>query len=526
MKKELHILILEDNSADAELMEHELLEAGIIFSAKRVEIKDAFIKELENSTPDIILTDYKLPGFDGFSALAIAKIKYPDVPVIFVTGALGEEMAVEILKKGATDYILKHRLSHLAPAVHRALREVEERAERKRAEEKVIRLNRVYFMLSGINQTIIRIHDRKKLFEEACRIAVELGLFRMAWIGTVDGDSLLVKPVAHWELEKGYLDNIQISATDVPGGCGSVGRAILKGECFICNDIEHDQRMLPWRDEAIKHGYRSSAAFPLRVGKRVVGAFNFYANEPHFFDDEEVHLLKELAADISFALESIEKEEQRMRAEEQLKESLKEKEILLREIHHRVKNNMQIISSLLMLQEELSKDEKVTEMLKDSQNRITSMALIHEKLYRSENLSKIDLNEYIDDLVSSLFQSYGVSESKVALNINVENVLLGIDTAIPCGLIINELISNSLKHAFPECKNGEIKISLRSTDENMIELLIGDNGVGIPKGVDFRKTESLGLHLVNILVENQLHGEIQLNRDKETEFKIKFRGLK
>src|SRR3990170_3943579 len=114
MKKELQILILEDNSADAELMEHELHEAGIVFSAKRVETKEAFIRDLENFTPDIILTDYKLPAFNGFSALAIAKIKCPDVPVIVVTGALGEEMAVEILKKGATDYILKHLLSHLA----------------------------------------------------------------------------------------------------------------------------------------------------------------------------------------------------------------------------------------------------------------------------------------------------------------------------------------------------------------------------------------------------------------------------
>ncbi|MFH0905016.1 MAG: histidine kinase dimerization/phosphoacceptor domain -containing protein [Methanobacteriota archaeon] len=217
---------------------------------------------------------------------------------------------------------------------------------------------------------------------------------------------------------------------------------------------------------------------------------------------------------------------ERKHAEEQLKESLKEKEILLREIHHRVKNNMQVISSLLMLQEELSEDEKVIEMLKDSQNRITSMALIHEKLYRSENLSKIDLKEYIDDLVSGLFQSYGISEDKVALNINAENVLLEIDSAIPCGLIINELVSNSLKHAFPEDEIGEINIFIRSTDEDMFEFLIGDNGVGIPKDLDFRKTESLGLRIVNILVENQLHGEITLNRAKGTEFKIKFRGMK
>jgi PAS domain S-box-containing protein len=210
----------------------------------------------------------------------------------------------------------------------------------------------------------------------------------------------------------------------------------------------------------------------------------------------------------------------------QLKESLEEKEILLREIHHRVKNNMQVISGLLMLQEEYSNDEKVNEMIKESQNRIDSMSLIHEKLYRSESISKIDFKEYVDDLVSGLFESYGITGSKVGFKVNAENINMGIDTAIPCGLIINELVSNSLKHAFPAGKKGEIEIFLRSTDDNIFELLARDNGVGIPEGIDFRKTESLGLHIVNILVENQLHGEITMNKNNGTEFRIRFRGMK
>ncbi|MCX9081410.1 MAG: PAS domain S-box protein [Candidatus Methanoperedens sp.] len=209
-----------------------------------------------------------------------------------------------------------------------------------------------------------------------------------------------------------------------------------------------------------------------------------------------------------------------------LKESLEEKEILLREIHHRVKNNMQVIYGLLILQEEFSNNEKISEMIKESQNRITSMALIHEKLYRSESLSKIYYKEYIDDLVSGLFESYGFTEDKIGLKVNAENISMEIDTAIPVGLIINELVSNSLKHAFPEGKKGEIEISLSSIGEYMIELLVKDNGVGIPHDVDFRNTESLGLHIVNILVENQLHGEISMNNDNGTEFRIRFRRMK
>lgn len=217
---------------------------------------------------------------------------------------------------------------------------------------------------------------------------------------------------------------------------------------------------------------------------------------------------------------------ERKRAEEQIKASLKEKEILLREIHHRVKNNMQVISSLLRLQSGYIKENGYLGMFKDSQNRIMSMSLVYEKLYRSENLEKINFKEYLKDLVNELFQSYGVEQIKVALDINTEDISLGVDTAIPCGLIINELVTNSLKYAFPDGRKGEIKIALHRTDENEIELAVGDNGVGIPANLDFRNTKSLGLRLVTIMVENQLNGEINLDRSRGTEFKIKFKGGK
>ncbi|MFQ5713816.1 MAG: ammonium transporter [Candidatus Scalinduaceae bacterium] len=206
--------------------------------------------------------------------------------------------------------------------------------------------------------------------------------------------------------------------------------------------------------------------------------------------------------------------------------SLKEKEVLLREIHHRVKNNMQVISSLIRLQSRNVKDEQQIEMLKESQNRIKAMALIHEKLYRSKDLANIDFNDYIKNLVNDLFLSYKASTGKVTLKMNIETVSFGIDTAIPCGLIINELVSNSLKYAFPEGKDGEIKISLRTLDEGDIELIVSDNGVGIPKDLDFRNTESLGLRLITNLAETQLQGKVELNRNKGTEFQIKYKEVK
>jgi PAS domain S-box-containing protein len=216
---------------------------------------------------------------------------------------------------------------------------------------------------------------------------------------------------------------------------------------------------------------------------------------------------------------------ERKNAEEQIKADLNEKEVLLREIHHRVKNNMQIISSLLRLQSASIKDKKYSDMYLESQNRIITMSLIHEKLYQSKNLTKIDVRDYTRDLVNGIVDSYGINTSKICFNFNVENVFLGINSAIPCGLIINELVSNSLKYAFPGGKSGEIKIILRTDDYSNFELKVSDTGIGIPNEIDIGKTETMGLRLVRILAENQLHGKVALNRANGTEFQINFQDV-
>lgn len=211
----------------------------------------------------------------------------------------------------------------------------------------------------------------------------------------------------------------------------------------------------------------------------------------------------------------------RKQAEEQIKASLKEKEILLQEIHHRVKNNMQVISSILNLQSRNITDKQLLGIIKSSQDRVRSMALIHEKLYQSKNLTQVDFSRYVQSLASHLFTSYGIEPELVKLNVDIKKVHLDISTAIPCGLIISELVSNSLKHAFPGRKRGEIKIAMRDLSENEIELVVSDNGAGLPKGMDIRKTSSLGLRLVKLLAEDQLHGKIKLERKGGTRFYIK-----
>jgi PAS domain S-box-containing protein len=211
---------------------------------------------------------------------------------------------------------------------------------------------------------------------------------------------------------------------------------------------------------------------------------------------------------------------ERREAEKKIKVALGEKEMLLKEIHHRIKNNLQVITSLLNLQSRYIKNKEDKDMFKHAQNRIKTMALVHEKLYGSQDFMYIDFKEYIHSLSNHLFSSY-VSSSKIDLRITVENVLLDIDTAIPCSLIINELVTNSIKYAFPNSKKGRISIALNMRKKEYV-LIVADNGKGLPENFDYRKTESLGLQLVCALTE-QLHGKITLGKNKGTEFTITFR---
>ncbi len=219
---------------------------------------------------------------------------------------------------------------------------------------------------------------------------------------------------------------------------------------------------------------------------------------------------------------------QRKRVEKEIKGSLNEKEILLQEIHHRVKNNLQIISSLLNLQIKNIKEESTLALFRDCHNRVRTMALIHEQLYQSHDLTKIDFEEYTKNLTRHLFSIYHKTINHVILKIVIKDISFNIDTAIPCGLVINELISNSLKYAFPENRRGQITITLKKSSDSKTkgkkqgyDLIVSDNGIGLPNNLNYRTVESLGLKLVNILVK-QLNGSIKLSRKQGTSFKITF----
>ncbi len=330
------VLIVDDTPA-------KLVALGAIVSGMELEIVTATsgeqaLRQLLRRDFAVILLDVNMPMMDGFETATLirSRPRSEHTPIIFVTAeayyseverfrgyALG---AVDFIYSPISPEILRAKVQvfvnlfylqrqvllhneHLESLVaQRTAALTEEIAERKRAEEKVKRLNRIYAVLSGINMTIVRIRDRQELFAEACRIAVEHGQFRMAWIGLLDPNGEAVTPVAKAGFEEGYLDKISLTVKDgAPDAHVQAARALREKTPVVCNDIGADPLMARWREEALQRGYRSLIVFPLVVEDKAVGLLALYASETGFFDTEEMKLLVELAADVSFALDYIEK---------------------------------------------------------------------------------------------------------------------------------------------------------------------------------------------------------------------------
>ena len=213
---------------------------------------------------------------------------------------------------------------------------------------------------------------------------------------------------------------------------------------------------------------------------------------------------------------------ERKEHERQLEESIKEKEVLLKEVHHRVKNNMQVISSILNLQSSYIDDETALSILRESQDRIKSMSFVHESLYQSNTLSEVNFSEYIRNIAGNLFHSYGRPEGGISMQYELEEVFLNLDTSIPCGLIINEVVSNCLKYAFAGKEKGVIRIEFSKLSDGKLKLIIGDDGIGLPSNFDIENAETLGLQLVTTLV-TQVSGELDIKTNKGTQFSIVFK---
>ena len=271
-----------------------------------------------------------------------------------------------------------------------------------------------------------------------------------------------------------------------------------------------DVKMIREREEARKKGEEVPSRYEFRILAK--------GGKTKIVEPATVHIGEKGELKVMGILRDV---TDRKHAEEKIKASLHEKDVLLREIHHRVKNNMQIISSLLRLQARSIGDSSLCDMFKESQNRIRSMALIHEKLYQTEDFTRINFAEYIRSLIVHLFHTYQINPNIVRMKTEMEEVFLDINRAIPCGLIINELVSNSLKYAFPDNKKGDVCIKLSSNRQKKTKLIVSDSGIGLHKSVNLLEPETLGLQLVSDLIK-QIEGTVRLERAKGTAFHISF----
>jgi GAF domain-containing protein len=325
-------------------------------------------------------------------------------------------------------------------------------------------------------------------------------------------------------------DNRRVQVEPIRFGEGISSEIIRTRRPLLINQAS-DEKMAELGAKVFGNPARSYLGVPILVGEEVTGVISIQNTAREgMFNENSVRLLETIAATIGTAIQNAQlygamQQEVlvRQRAEEEIKLSLKEKEVLLKEIHHRVKNNLQIITSLLNLQSAQIKDAETLTMFRESQARVRSMALIHEKLYQSKDLARIDFDGYVRDLMVYLFRSYAANPDLIQTEIDTPNIYLSIDTAIPCGLIISELVTNSMKYAFPNGRRGKIYIGLHAHDDGNLTLEVSDNGIGFADGFDWRESDSLGLQLVSTLT-SQLHGKIEVNGKGGASFRITFPG--
>jgi diguanylate cyclase (GGDEF)-like protein len=309
----IRLLLTEDVVSDAELEVRELTRAGLRFTHRVADTEAAFVAALREFVPDVILSDFSMPAFDGMAALALAREHSPETPFIFVSGTIGEEYAIRALKNGATDYVLKTNLVRLPAAVERALAEARERDERRRMDrkhrERIERLSRIRELLGTLSSAIVRMRERKALFEEFCRIAVSRGGFVLARVVELDRDGR-AHIAATTETDAALYQAMIDDYNRDPRAAGSLLAAALRsGQMLVANDLANDVRV-PNRAALTRGGNYSLALLPLKVEGRVAGAITLRAREAGFFDHEELRLLSEMVSNISFALELIAKQEQ------------------------------------------------------------------------------------------------------------------------------------------------------------------------------------------------------------------------
>ncbi len=481
------ILIVDDEPRIAKSLQVLLADQGLeidIASSGR-----EAIESLGSFEYDLVLLDLMLPDIGGREIIEFMRHRSPCPLIVVLTGHASIDSAIDCLKMGAHDYLRKpFEAEELLRRVKNALEQRKLKIESDVIRGKLAVSEKSYQYLVRNSPDIIYTLDEGGRFNFISGPVREiLGYENHQLVGKHYTE--IVHP-EDWEKAENTFNERRRA---VRGPRYTVLRLKVNPEILTSEPEKREYRILELRAK----GIYSKAEQDEQDGQ----------------DEQDTQIgTHGVARDIT----------ERIEYEEVIKMSLREKEVLLKEIHHRVKNNMQIISSLMSLQERRLDNDEVRQALQVSQNRITAMSLIHEILYRSEDLVDIDLELYVKRLSGNLFSIFGARSQNVRTRLDIQDVRLGINQAIPCGLILNELMSNALEHAFEESRGGEISITASYSGEGDVELVVGDNGKGLSEDIDIENTDTLGLRLVRGLVIDQLEGSLSLSREQGTRYTIRF----
>jgi PAS domain S-box-containing protein len=595
-EKNLRVLLLEDNPVDAELMERELNKDGIAFAARRVDTRSGFIKALKAFQPELILADYKLPKFDALKALELRNKIVPLTPFIIITGSISEETAVECMKRGADDYLLKDRLTRLGEAVRHALEKRSLQKEKQAVEKQIEQAAKKWtttfdsiqdgIVLLAADQTILQANrafadflnkpfkeiigkkcyelmhsdqkpDRccpfKKMLKSKKRETMELAIGERVFAvivdpitdaaGLITGATHILSDITERKQSEEKLlitskrlelalDSAKAGTWDWNVATGHIEWSPQMFELFGLDSRTASASFESWRNALHPEDREVSGS---RIDLALKQHATLDSDYRIVFPDSRIRWINATGVGVYDAaghpiqmIGICQDITERKRAEEQIHASLLEKDILLKEIHHRVKNNLQVISGLLALQADQIDDERLLRVIKQSQSRIWTMALIHQTLYQSGNLAAIDMADYIRGLAGNLLSSHARVGMPPTVSFDLLPVMLAVDKAIPLALVVNELVTNSLKHAFPDGRPGDIRITLRENTEKrtspqntIYDLIVADDGAGLPAGFDAATQKSLGLQLVAMLAK-QLDGAMAIEASGGTAVRITF----
>ncbi len=459
--RELKILYLEDNPLDVDLTRSRLEAEGLLHRMTHLRTRAEFLDAMQKGGFDVLMIDYSVPGFASLEALEIARALYPDAPILIISGTIGEEIAIDTMRRGANDYVLKNRISRLSPALRRVVQEAEDRRRRKEAEKAQREAEARYRTLFEASPEAVFLIDGQGVIRD-CNPEAERLLNIPA-----------VRIVGRSSSEVGFLARFSAGAA-----AASVQDAGDPGHPSPSEERIDSEGTGRWVE-----------VIPGRV--RVDGGRGFQV------------IVREITG--------------RKQADERIQNSLREKEVMLREIHHRVKNNLQVICGLLAFRSGASGVGQGG-MCLECRDRITTMALIHERLTHSDDLSRIPFRESAHSLVSERVLSMPPPR-RVSFELDIADVTFKLPLAVPLALILNELVSRALRNAFPDGRKGTLRVSLTADGGNGWILAVRDDGaVSAPEAGGDADT---GMRLVRMLVE-QIRGEMTMSVENGTVCRFRF----